>query len=95
MIQVLGGDAGSPAYQRFADLVVKGFLACRQYAHELISMVALMADSGLPCFKGEVTTRKFRERFHLDKTEKAAAELMRQKIRDSHDNTRRYDIVFV
>ncbi|KAJ3397366.1 phosphatidylinositol-4- kinase [Lobulomyces angularis] len=88
MIQVLGGDSSSPAYQRFSDLIVKAYLACRPYANEIISMVSLMADSGLPPFKGGSTIERLRERFQLEKTEKLAAEFMILKIKESHENTR-------
>eukprot|EP00842_Homolaphlyctis_polyrhiza_P006020 jgi/Hompol1/6419/HPOL_002262-RA len=88
MVQVMGGDVTSPAYILFSELCIKAYLACRPYAEEIISMVALMMESGLPCFKGEVTIRKLRERFQLDKSERAAAEFMINCIRQSHENTR-------
>lgn len=47
-----------------------------------------MADSSLPCFKGEPTLKKLRDRFQLDKSEKMAAEFMLARIRESHENTR-------
>ena len=88
MIQVLGGDASSPGYTLFAELCVKGYLACRLYSEEIVSIVQQMLDSGLPCFKGELTIRKLRERFQLDKTERGAADFMINCIRQSHENTR-------
>lgn len=88
MIQVMGGDATSPAYVEFCELCVKGYLACRRYSDEIISMVQLMLESGLPCFKGELTIRKLRERFQLDKTERQAAEFMQSCIYQSRENTR-------
>jgi hypothetical protein len=91
MIQVLGGDVTSPTYQRFVDLIVKGYLACRPFANEIIEMVGLMAESGLPCFKGDITVRKLRERFMLDKSERGAAEFIMGKIRDSHENMKRFE----
>ncbi|KAJ3360302.1 phosphatidylinositol-4- kinase, partial [Kappamyces sp. JEL0680] len=88
MIQVMGGDASSPAYQLFSEWCVKGYLACRLHAEEVISVVQLMLDSGLPCFKGDVTIRKLKERFQLDKSERGAADFMIDCIRQSHENTR-------
>ncbi|KAI8923884.1 kinase-like domain-containing protein [Entophlyctis helioformis] len=88
MVQVMGGDITAPAYKLFSELCVKAYLACRPYAEEIISMVSLMMDSGLPCFKGEVTIRKLRERFQLDKSERVAAEFMINCIRQSHENMR-------
>ena len=88
MIQVLGGDANSPGYILFSELCVKGYLACRLYAEEIVSIVQQMLESGLPCFKGELTIRRLRERFQLDKSERAAADFMISCIRQSHENTR-------
>jgi phosphatidylinositol kinase/protein kinase (PI-3 family) len=88
MIAVMGGDANTPAYTLFSELCVKGYLACRLYAEEIISIVQLMLDSGLPCFKGEMTIRKLRERFQLEKSERGAADFMINCIRQSHENTR-------
>jgi phosphatidylinositol 4-kinase len=91
MIQVLGGPS-SPSYAHFTDLVVKGFLAARPFAEEIVGMVGLMGESGLPCFKGdgEGTARKLRERFGGGKSEREAGVLIREKIRVSHENGRRY-----
>lgn len=97
MVQVMGGDVKSPLYQEYSRLCVKAYLACRQYAEEIVEMVSLMSDSSLPCFKGilvdlylgESTIRKLRDRFQLDKTDRAAADYMISLIRASHENTRR------
>jgi phosphatidylinositol 4-kinase len=88
MIQVMGGDATSPAYQLFSEWCIKGYLACRLHAEEIIYVVQLMMDSGLPCFKGEITIRRLKERFQLEKSERAAADFMISCIRQSHENTR-------
>lgn len=61
---------------------------CRPYADQIIALVSLMADSGLPCFKGEPTIRKLRDRFQLNRTEKSAADFMASRIRASHQNPR-------
>jgi phosphatidylinositol kinase/protein kinase (PI-3 family) len=97
MVQVMGGDVDSPLYQEYSRLCVKAYLACRPYAEEIVEMVSLMSDSSLPCFKGifvslflgESTIRKLRDRFQLDKTDRAAADFMISLIRASHENTRR------
>ncbi|KAI8817561.1 kinase-like domain-containing protein, partial [Fimicolochytrium jonesii] len=88
MVQVLGGDAHTPKYRLFSQLVVKAYLACRPYAEEIVQMVSLMMDSGLPCFRGDMTIRKLRERFLPGKTERQAADFMVSCIRTSHENTR-------
>jgi phosphatidylinositol 4-kinase len=53
MLQVLGGD-GSPHFVLFSELLVKCFLAIRPFAPEIIAMVELCMQSGLPCFKGRM-----------------------------------------
>ncbi|KAJ3256174.1 phosphatidylinositol-4- kinase [Chytriomyces hyalinus] len=91
-ITVMGGDT-SANYKMFSDLVVKSFLALRPFAEEIVQMVSLMLESGLPCFKGESTITKLRNRFQLDLDDKKAAEFMLQQIQKSHENkfSRLYD----
>jgi phosphatidylinositol 4-kinase len=91
MITVISGpDASkqSEHYRRFEELCVKGFLACRLYAEDMIRCVFLMLDSGLPCFKGMTTIKNLRERFVLDKNEREAGDYMLSLIRASHENVR-------
>lgn len=80
------------AYRWFESLVVKAFLASRPYCTKLAHIVSLMLDSGLPCFKPE-TLKSFRERFVLEKTEREAAEFMRELTRKSYMSvsTKGYD----
>ncbi|KAI5295141.1 phosphatidylinositol-4- kinase [Ascosphaera acerosa] len=82
----------SQAYRWFESLVVKAFLASRPYAIKLSHLVALMLDSGLPCFKPE-TLRNFRDRFAPDKNEREAAEFMQELVRKSYlsRSTKEYD----
>lgn len=51
MVQVMGGDINTSSYKCFSELCIKAYLACRDYAEEIISSVSLMMESGLPCFK--------------------------------------------
>lgn len=87
-----GNPTSSQAYRWFESLVVKAFLASRPYHTKLAHIVTLMLDSGLPCFKPE-TLNNFRDRFVLDKTEREAAEYMRELVRKSYMNmsTKGYD----
>ncbi|KAJ2693700.1 phosphatidylinositol-4- kinase, partial [Coemansia spiralis] len=62
-IQVMGGSADAQPYRQFCELCIKAYLACRPYADKIAQLVALMLDSGLPCFKGESTLTKLRARF--------------------------------
>jgi phosphatidylinositol 4-kinase A len=91
MITVISGpDASkqSQYYRRFEELCIKGFLASRLYAEEIIRCVILMLDSGLPCFKGMITIKNLRDRFVLDKSEREAGDYMLGLIRASHENMR-------
>lgn len=79
-------------YQWFESLTVKAFLASRPHATKFIQIVTMMLDSGLPCFKPD-TIKNFRDRFVLDKTEREAADYMRELTRKSYlsFSTKGYD----
>jgi len=81
MIAVMGG-ASSQSYRWFEELTVKAFLASREHCGHLSHVVEIMLDSGLPCFKPE-TIQHFKERFVLDRTEREAADFMRELIKKS------------
>ena len=91
MVAVMGGST-SQSYKWFEELCVKAFLACRQHSEHLVHMVAVMLDSGLPCFK-PTTVKHLRERFVLEKSEKDAAIFMMDLVRKSHNSiaTKGYD----
>ncbi|PVI01342.1 hypothetical protein DM02DRAFT_613746 [Periconia macrospinosa] len=82
MIAVMGGSQTSQPFRWFEELTIKAFLASRQHCNHLCHIVQVMLDSGLPCFKPE-TIQNFRERFVLEKTEREAADYMRELIRKS------------
>lgn len=86
------GPTSTQPYRWFESLVVKAFLASRPYHTKLSHIVSLMLDSGLPCFKPE-TLKNFRDRFVLDKSERDAAEYMRELVRKSYMSvsTKGYD----
>ncbi|KAL1899387.1 Phosphatidylinositol 4-kinase stt4 [Ceratocystis pirilliformis] len=83
MMAVMGGSPDHQAFRWFEELCVKAFLAARPYAHKLAEIVHLMMDSGLPCFKPE-SVKHFVDRFVLDKSEKEAADFMRDLIHKSY-----------
>ncbi|KAG0096965.1 phosphatidylinositol-4- kinase [Podila epicladia] len=87
MVQIMGMSVEDQGYRWFCELCVKAYLACRPYAEQIIQMVALMLESGLPCFRGE-TVKRLRSRFQLDRSERAAADFMKEKIDESHLNKR-------
>jgi len=92
MVAVMGGSTDSQSYKWFEELCVKSFLASRQYTEKLTHLVILMMDSGLPCFKPE-TIQHFRERFVLQKSEREAADFMKDLIKKSYHSfsTKGYD----
>jgi phosphatidylinositol 4-kinase len=91
MIAVMGG-IHAQSYTWFEELCVKSFLASRAHAEHLVQMVTVMLGSGLPCFK-PTTIEHFRQRFVLEKSEREAAEFMKDLIRKSYNSwaTKGYD----
>jgi phosphatidylinositol 4-kinase len=85
MLAVMGGRIDHQAFKWFEELCVKAFLASRQYTEKLSQLVMLMLDSGLPCFKPE-TIQNFKDRFVLDRSEREAAEFMKDLIKKSYSS---------
>lgn len=92
MVAVMGGSTDSQAYRWFEELCIKSFLASRMHCEHLAQIVLTMLDSGLPCFKPE-TMQHFRERFVLNKSEREAADFMRDLVKKSYNSysTKGYD----
>ena len=92
MVAVMGGSTTSQPYRWFEELCIKAFLASRPYAEKLCHIVMLMLGSGLPCFKPN-TIAHLRERFVLEKSEREAADFMRDLISKSYGSysTKGYD----
>ncbi|KAF5098131.1 hypothetical protein D0Z00_002148 [Geotrichum galactomycetum] len=93
MVAVMGGSTTTQAYRWFEELCVKAFLACRPHSETIIKVVLPMLDSGLPCFKGDATIKRLRNRFVLDKSEREAALHFRGLIKKSFESvyTKGYD----
>ncbi|CAF1047050.1 unnamed protein product [Rotaria sordida] len=93
MILIMG-DLTAPAFQWFKELCIKGYLALRPYRHHFITLVALMLDTGLPCFRGH-TLEQLNARLKPDTSEADAARYMHEVInRCAHSlRTRLYDYI--
>ena len=94
MLQVMGGKSDAPAFQWFQHLCVQAYLAVRPYREVVITLVSLMLDTGLPCFRGQ-TVKQLTDRFQPNYSEKDASAYILQIVRDSTLNirTRTYDYI--
>lgn len=77
------------------SLCVKGYLAARRHMDGIISTVALMLDSGLPCFSRGDPIGNLRKRFHPEMSEREAANFMIRVCTDAYNKwtTAGYDLI--
>ena len=87
MAAIMGGSPEAAPFRWYMELCVQAFLAVRPFREEFISLVSLMLDTGLPCFRGK-TIQQLRDRFVPQLSDKAAADWMVQIIRKCDRNPR-------
>ena len=60
MMDVMGNEQDMEQYNYFQRLVARAFLAARQHASAITSLVHAMADSGLDCYEFDYTLERVR-----------------------------------
>ncbi|KAF7810902.1 phosphatidylinositol 4-kinase alpha 1 [Senna tora] len=97
MTQLLdpSGVMKSDTWNQFLSLCVKGYLAARRHMDGIITTVALMLDSGLPCFSRGDPIGNLRKRFHPEMSEREAANFMIHVCSDAYNKwtTAGYDLI--
>ncbi|KAL8556015.1 hypothetical protein ACS0TY_003722 [Phlomoides rotata] len=97
MTQLLdpSGVMKSDTWYQFVSLCVKGYLAARRYMDGILSTVAMMLDSGLPCFSRGDPIGNLRKRFHPEMSEREAANYMIRICTDAYNKwtTAGYDLI--
>jgi phosphatidylinositol 4-kinase len=88
MLELMGGKT-SDTYQWFNELFVQGYLALRPHMEEIVTLVQLMLESKLPCFRGQ-TIPLLRSRFNPNLSEKEASKAALNIVEQCCLNLRSY-----
>uniref|UniRef100_A0A094ZD16 Phosphatidylinositol 4-kinase alpha n=1 Tax=Schistosoma haematobium TaxID=6185 RepID=A0A094ZD16_SCHHA len=94
MFMIMGGRMDSPSYLWFEHLSIQAYLALRPYQECIVSLISLMLDSGLPCFRGQ-TIKLLRQRFAPQLSDREAAASYLRIIRTclAHWRDKSYDVL--